>query len=542
MRKSLDNIVFIAFILVFAGVLAIGGASLFMVYQMMDKTHAIEEESRNVDFINLLHNKTYSLLLAFHHSVVRSDDKYSQLATQIANEINGDINSYLEHEEKSPYPEGKEETRLLIRLREKLQVLLSSAVEMKKMHDAGQDAPESLTHLDEMLDRHAYDIQLLVREINRLHFDIIDRKVEKNRHFKSVILTLYLLFSVIGLSLVYLGYRLNSRHIVEPLKKLADATGRIKRGDLSIRVSTQSHTEIGVLYNTFNNMMDRLQSHEEFLVGFNRHLEEKVQARTVELEQTHLSLQSAQAELLRIEKMAMLGQIATSVNHEIRTPLNALYMNLQMLEKSFEKCYGFCSHAQEDVITRIALINHEVLRITDILDEFVRYARFAPPQLLDIDLNKVVRYVAEMLDERSVQSGVTLKLSLTEPLPVIPADENKLVQALLNLCINAIHAMPEGGTLSLSTMQRDNNVEISVSDTGTGIAEDDLDKIFLPFFTKKESGLGFGLAIVQRIVEDHGGKITCQSRVSEGTSFVIQLPVPQPGHIGDSHDRITADR
>lgn len=542
MRKSLDNIVFIAFILVFAGVLAIGGASLFMVYQMMDKTHAIEEESRNVDFINLLHNKTYSLLLAFHHSVVRSDDKYSQLATQIANEINGDINSYLEHEEKSPYPEGKEETRLLIRLREKLQVLLSSAVEMKKLHDAGQEAPESLTHLDEMLDRHAYDIQLLVREINRLHFDIIDRKVEKNRHFKSVILTLYLLFSVIGLSLVYLGYRLNSRHIVEPLKKLADATGRIKRGDLSIRVSTQSHTEIGVLYNTFNNMMDRLQSHEEFLVGFNRHLEEKVQARTVELEQTHLSLQSAQAELLRIEKMAMLGQIATSVNHEIRTPLNALYMNLQMLEKSFEKCDGFCSHAQEDVITRIALINHEVLRITDILDEFVRYARFAPPQLLDIDLNKVVRYVAEMLDERSVQSGVTLKLSLTEPLPVIPADENKLVQALLNLCINAIHAMPEGGTLSLSTMQRDSNVEISVADTGTGIAEDDLDKIFLPFFTKKESGLGFGLAIVQRIVEDHGGKITCQSRVGEGTSFVIQLPVPQPGHTGDSHDRITADR
>ena len=541
MKKSLDSIIFVAFLLVFSGVLAIGGASLFMVYQMMDKTYAIQKESKNVDFVNLLHNKTYSMLLAFHHSVVRSDEKYAQLATRIANEINGDINVYLEHEAKSPYPESKEETRLLIRLREDLQALRDSAAEIKKRPGTGLRDPESLSRQDEMLDKHAYDIQLLVSEINRLHFDIIARKVEKARHFKAVILTLYLLFSVVGLALVYLGYRLNSRTVVSPLKDLASAASRVTGGDLSVRVDTCSQTEVGALYSTFNSMLDRLQSHEEFLVEFNRHLEQKVQKRTQELEQTHLSLQSAQAELMRIEKMAMLGQIATSVNHEIRTPLNALYMNLQMLEKSFEKCDGFCSRAQEDVIARIALINHEVLRITDILDEFVRYARFAPPQLLDVDLNEVVKYVAEMIDERAVQSGVTLDLSPAEQCPMVPADKNKLIQALLNLCINAIHAMPAGGTLSLATRCRETLVEVSVADTGTGIAEEDIDKIFLPFFTKKESGLGFGLPIVQRIVEDHGGKITCRSRVGEGTVFVIQLPLHRSSTIGDAHDRIAAD-
>jgi two-component system NtrC family sensor kinase len=481
-------------------------------------------------------------LIAYHHSVVRSEDKYAQLATQIANELNGDINQYIEHEEKSPYPEGQEEIRLMIRLREHLQNLRTSATEIMKMHDSGLPQPESMSHWDEMLDRHVYEIQLLVREINRLHFDIIARKVEKSRQFKSVILTLYVLFSVVGLALVYLGYRLNSRNIVGPLKNLADATSKIAEGDLSIRVATHSQTEIGALYSTFNSMLDRLQSHEEFLVEFNQHLERRVEERTRELEQTHQSLSTAQSELLRIEKMAMLGQIATSVNHEIRTPLNALYMNMQLLQKSFDKCDGFCSHAQEDVITRVALVNQEVLRITDILDEFVRYARFAPPQLLDIDLSNVVKYVAEMIEERAVQSGVTLSLHLSERSPLVQADENKLVQALLNLCINAIHAMPNGGSLNLATTLRENHVEISVADTGIGIAEEDIGKIFLPFFTKKESGLGFGLPIVQRIVEDHGGKITCQSRLGEGTVFVIQLPVQQSKHVGDGHEHIAADR
>lgn len=542
MKRSLDRIVFTAFLAVFVGVLTIGGLSLFMVYQMMAKTYAIQEESRNVDFINMLHNKTYSLLLAIHHSVVRSDDKYAQLAKQIATEIHEEIKLYAEREAKSPYPEGREEIRLLLKLRDDLRTLQHTAFDIRDARNGGNVTDADLLRLDEALDQYAYNIQLLVREINRLHFRIIDRKVEKSRQFKSSILTLYVLFSLAGVALVYLGYRLNSRHVVKPVKALADVARRISGGDLSMRVSSDSHTEIGTLYTTFNQMIERLQSHEEFLVSFNQHLEERIDERTAELEKTHQSLQAAQAELLRIEKLAMLGQIATSVSHEIRTPLNTLYMNLQLLEKAFAKCDSFCSHAQKDVVARVGMINHEVLRITDILDEFVRFARLAPPQLADIDVNKVVHYVADMLDERAAQANVRIDLTLAEQLPTVPADENKLVQALLNLCINAIHAMPEGGRLTLSSARRTDAVEIAVTDTGTGIAEEDLDKIFLPFFTRKETGLGFGLAIVQRIVEDHGGKISCTSKLGHGSRFVIELPLTREGTRGDGHDRNRPDR
>ena len=311
-------------------------------------------------------------------------------------------------------------------------------------------------------------------------------------------------------------------------------TSRISEGELKDRATTDSQTEIGQLYDALNAMLDRLQTHETFLAEFNQHLEQKVEERTLELKES-------QSQLLRFEKMAMLGQIAASVNHEIRTPLNALYMNLQLVRKGLDICAGNCDRRQ-DIADRIAIIDQEVHRISDMLEEFVRYARLAPPQMAEVDLNKVVSYVADMLSERAEQSRIKLTLSLADPLSGVLADENKLVQALVNLCINAIHAMPEGGTLKLATKDRGDRVEISVSDTGIGIPAEDLDKIFLPFFTKKESGLGFGLSIVQRIVEDHDGQITCHSQVGEGTVFDVRLPVERFREPGAGHDRIAADR
>lgn len=330
------------------------------------------------------------------------------------------------------------------------------------------------------------------------------------------------------------GYRLHSRHVVQPIKQLSDFTSKISEGELGDRVSIDSQTEIGRLFDALNSMLDRLQTHENFLADFNQHLEHKVEERTLELKES-------QTELLRFEKMAMLGQIAASVNHEIRTPLNALYMNVQLVQKAINNCVNdYCG--KREIANRIAIIHQEVNRISDMLEEFVRYARLSPPQLEEVDLNKVVKYVADMLGERAEQSRVSLALSLAEQLPTVLADENKLVQALINLCINAIHAMPDGGTLKLSTRDVGDKVEISVADTGVGIPEGDIDKIFLPFFTKKESGLGFGLSIVQRIIEDHDGQITCRSRIGEGTVFDGRLPIDRSRKPGAPDDRIAVDR
>ncbi len=536
MQRSLDRYIFIAFTLFFAGVLTIGGASLFMVQRMMVKTYAIEEESRNVDFINHLHNKAYSLILATHHYVLKPDEKYILLVEELVRGIDADIVDYIRHEQASNYPEAKEEIMLLQQLRENLTALRQSTDEIGNLTtEANRDAAAATALWNEMLDRYAFGIQSRIREINQLHFDIITRKVEKSKQRQTTIVNLYLLFSAFGVILLYFAYRMHSRHVVRPLKNLASAVGRISEGELTVRVQSDSRTEIGELFAAFNHMVERLQAHEVRLLDFSRELENKVEERTRELQSAYDSLRLAQDEALRFEKLAMLGQIAASVNHEIRTPLNALYMNLQLIRRAFDACAGECS-ARGDIANRIGLIDREVQRISDMLEEFVRYARFAPPSFSEVDVNRTIRHVAEMLNERAARSHVDLHLSLAEPAPTFQADENKLVQALVNLCINAIHAMQQGGRLNLSTTPSDDGIEIIVADTGMGIAEADREKIFLPFFTNKESGLGFGLSIVQRIVEDHGGRITCTSKLGEGTRFFVWLPKRQANSKGGGGD------
>jgi signal transduction histidine kinase len=281
-------------------------------------------------------------------------------------------------------------------------------------------------------------------------------------------------------------------------------------------------------------MVATLQSHEQKLLEFNNSLEQKVEDRTRELE-------AVQAKLLRLEKLAMLGQIATSVNHEIRTPLNALYLNLQMIGKSLGEPECEAEKKRDEIRGRLALIDREVSRISDILEEFVQFARIAPPQFGMCDLNGIVTRVAELLEPRTLQTGIHLRIDLAKTAPRLYADENKLVQAIVNLGVNAIHAMPEGGILTLTTVDRGEGVEITISDTGMGIAETDMANIFLPFFSRKESGLGFGLAIVQRIVEDHGGRIECQSQAGKGATFAMRLPKSHPVEVAPKHDPIIAD-
>ena len=118
-----------------------------------------------------------------------------------------------------------------------------------------------------------------------------------------------------------------------------------------------------------------------------------------------------------------------------------------------------------------------------------------------------------------------IETSLDADLETISLDEKKMIQVLLNLSMNAIHAMPYGGKLRLESRVEDDKAVILVADTGKGISEQDLEKIYEPFFTKKDGGLGFGLSIVQRVIEDHSGRISCESKVDEGTTFRIELPL-----------------
>jgi two-component system sensor histidine kinase HydH len=169
------------------------------------------------------------------------------------------------------------------------------------------------------------------------------------------------------------------------------------------------------------------------------------------------------------------------------------------------------------------------LRISGILEEFVRYARLAPLNVKENDFNKIVSETADMISQKVEQSDVRLQLNLSDNVPLFSFDDKKIAQCLINLFINAINSMGNGGILTVETCHVENNmVKIIISDTGTGIKEEIMDKIFQPFFSKSKDGLGLGLPIVQGIVEGHGGKIACRSKIGEGTTFEILLPTDMP--------------
>jgi len=516
--RSLDSYVFIFYLLIFGGMLVIGGASLLMVQSMMDKTLAIRGESRDMEFVNHLHNKTYSLLIAIHNMQVFTDGKYARMANDLANEIDAGLTDYLQHEIRSPNPEGLAEVTLLRQLRDYVQSLHKIT---KWINEHSGEMPltsDTLGHWDEALNHYSDRIQGLVKDINRLHFDVMGHKVETSRHNMNLITQLYMIAALGGLALVYGGYRLHSRHVVRPVVQLAEAARKIAAGDLTTRVRSGSRTEIGLLYESFNAMVERLQTDAAALAEFNQHLEGEVEKRSRELE-------AVQNKLSHLEKMAMLGQIATSVNHEVRTPLNVLSMNVQLIGRLMSGCSEQCLARKSNVAERIARVDSEIQRVSDMLEEFVHYARLTPVEKKPLELNRLLGYVAEMISEKAAQAKVAVTVEPAAAPLTVPADEHKLIQVLVNLCTNALQAMPEaGGTLHLTARPIRGGAQIIVADTGKGIAGENLDKIFLPFFTTKSAGLGLGLAIVQRIVEDHGGTIVCRSRPGDGTTFTVTLP------------------
>ncbi|NOQ45110.1 MAG: hypothetical protein GQ559_00280, partial [Desulfobulbaceae bacterium] len=228
-------------------------------------------------------------------------------------------------------------------------------------------------------------------------------------------------------------------------------------------------------------MTKNLEKHKNRQEEFNRELERLVEERTAKLKASEDSLRKTQKDLVRMEKIATLGQIASTVNHEIKTPLNVLYMNLQLLNKKIRQSNIEESDLKGSMLKITSLINNEIVRINGIIEEFVKYARFPAPDFSRNDLNKIVRQIAEITSESASDANVSIEVAEDKTIEPVLLDDKKITQALLNLCMNAIQAMPEGGTLRLATQKEGDHVVLSVADTGKGIDPDDLQKIFEPF-------------------------------------------------------------
>lgn len=251
-------------------------------------------------------------------------------------------------------------------------------------------------------------------------------------------------------------------------------------------------------------------------------------------------------EAIESERLHSLTLLAASVAHEIGNPLNALHIHLQLMTRAMKKlrqtvgedeprfsqrnrAQNVSANDHEENLDRIEkyldVAKGEISRLDYIITQFLQAIRPTQPKLVMASLNDVVREAIELLRPELENRGLNVRENLSTRLPASPIDSGQIQQALVNLIKNALQAMTKGGTLTLATGENSDGVWVSVTDTGGGIPQEQLNQIFEPFFTTKKKGTGLGLMIVQRIVREHGGRMELESNVGQGTMFRIWLPL-----------------
>ncbi|UCE07388.1 MAG: HAMP domain-containing protein, partial [bacterium] len=234
-------------------------------------------------------------------------------------------------------------------------------------------------------------------------------------------------------------------------------------------------------------------------------------------------LRVLQKRLARSEHLAVLGELSAAIAHEIRNPLVAINTSVGILKNALDL------NSEDDELMKI--ISEESMRLNKIVDDFLKFARPNEPQFTYTNVNSLIEEILVVLRSR-FNENIQKDINLSDDLPEISADPNQLKQVVMNIFINAIEAMPAGGLLTVSTRYiKDTNrnsqpfLEVAIKDTGYGIEEQDLKKIFQPFYSNKAYGIGMGLAICERIIHNHGGQIRAESKTGEGSQFTLVLPV-----------------
>jgi signal transduction histidine kinase len=229
--------------------------------------------------------------------------------------------------------------------------------------------------------------------------------------------------------------------------------------------------------------------------------------------------------VLVAEKLAALHTLSAGVAHELRNPLSAMDLNLHLLDEALKERGGLA----REVAHYLQVVNAECRRLSAILDNFMRFARPTSMDLHEVNLRKIIAHIMALMQFEAQERKIKLEERVEEGLPTVFGDETQISQVLMNIVVNAFHAMPNGGQCSIAMHERMNAdhhlVEVVVSDTGVGIKKEDLVHLFEPFYTTKAGGTGLGLAIAYRIMQDHRGTIRVSSVPGGGTTVVMQLPV-----------------
>ena len=315
-----------------------------------------------------------------------------------------------------------------------------------------------------------------------------------------------------------------ARRVFKPIERMHATMHAIEQGQNDARVGTvESQDELGIVAAHFDRMLDKLQAQARSLKRWGEALDAKVAERTAELEQAVADLKAAQSQLVMNEKLAAIGQLTAGVAHEINNPIAVIQGNLDVLR-------DVLGAAAEPVEAETRLIQEQVHRIRLIVAKLLQFAR---PQ-------DYVGYLEPVAPQALIQDSLVLVRHLLktgniaieqhlESTRQITCNKNELQQVVINLLVNAIQAMPDGGVLRIGVEDWDEadmpvGIRIVVSDTGPGISQADLDKLFEPFFTaKKPGGTGLGLWVSKNLVERYGGRLTAASSVGQGAQFAVWL-------------------
>ena len=280
--------------------------------------------------------------------------------------------------------------------------------------------------------------------------------------------------------------------VTRPVEQLARAARDVAEGNWSTRVEVPGSDELSQLAESFNRMTTKLLTQKERLV--------------------------------QAERVAAWRELARRLAHELKNPLFPLQLTVENLVRAREQSpQQFDEVFHESSQTLLA----EISNLKAIIGRFSEFSKMPHPQLQSVQVNEILRGVAQLFQAQLQAPGrepIECKLELEEGLDPIAADPELLHRALSNLVLNAMDAMPNGGTLTLRSRRHDGRVIMEVADTGSGLTREECERIFTPYYTSKQHGTGLGLAIVQSVVSDHGGRISVRSEPQRGTIFVIELP------------------
>jgi nitrogen fixation/metabolism regulation signal transduction histidine kinase len=286
-----------------------------------------------------------------------------------------------------------------------------------------------------------------------------------------------------------------SARITRPVEELVGGAREVATGRWDTRIDVSGSDELGQLATAFNDMTRTLATQKERLV--------------------------------QTERVAAWRELARRLAHELRNPLFPMQITVENLQRAKQlEAKQFLEVFNESTAT----LRTELANLNTIVGRFSDFSKMPAAQFIKVNVNEALRNAIRLFEPQFNAVGkptITPEFFLTEPLPEIDADPDLLHRAFQNLMLNALDAMPAGGTLTLRTSERDRHVRIEIADTGQGLTQEECSRLFTPYYTTKQQGTGLGLAIVQSVVSDHHGTISVSSVEGRGTTFRIDLPLHQ---------------